>query len=90
MNSSAYNAFSSPNIPPLATIGVDINGKAVWECVFSDYPTHPHTVEWDAIQRPVKLEKFKVNTEMNNNVGILRFFPGITASSVSACIGSIV
>ena len=51
--------------------------------MFRDYP-HPHTVEWDAIQRPAKLEKFKVNTEMNNNVGILRFFPGITASSVSA------
>ncbi|XP_064403928.1 L-asparaginase 1-like [Halichondria panicea] len=64
MNSSAYNAFNSPNIPPLATIGVDIS------------------VEWDAIQRPAKLEKFKVNTEMNNNVGILRFFPGITASSI--------
>ena len=40
-------------------------------------------VERDAIQRPYELEKFKVQTEMDPNVTILRIFPGITPATVS-------
>ena len=65
MNSSNLEPFSTPNLPPLATVGIDI------------------AVDWDAIYRPVKTEKFKVHSTMNRNVGILRIFPGITANTVS-------
>lgn len=44
-------------------------------------------VEWEAIQRPFRLRKFKVHTEMNHNVGILRIFPGITPITVS-CVAT--
>lgn len=33
MNSSGYDAFSSPNIPPLATVGIDINSEGVKVCM---------------------------------------------------------
>ena len=45
--------------------------------------TFVYIVEWEAIQRPFRLKKFKVHTEMNHNVGILRIFPGITPITVS-------
>jgi len=64
MNSASFEAFQSPNLPPLASVGIDIN------------------VEWDSVHRPVKTERFSVHTKMNQNVGILRIFPGITAATV--------
>lgn len=64
LNSGSYDAFGSPNLPPLATAGIEV------------------TVEWDAIHRPDTTEKFKVHTEMNPNVGILRIFPGITPATI--------
>ena len=27
MNSASFEAFRSPNLPPLATVGIDINSK---------------------------------------------------------------
>ncbi|KAK7141899.1 hypothetical protein R3I94_011556 [Phoxinus phoxinus] len=41
-------------------------------------------VNWDIIWRPCKTEKFTVDTELNSNVGVLRFFPGITDETVKA------
>lgn len=66
VNSASFEAFHSPNLPPLATTGVDIH------------------VEWEAICRPNKTEKFKVHSSMSHNVGILRLFPGITRSTLSS------
>ncbi|XP_055496600.1 60 kDa lysophospholipase isoform X1 [Leucoraja erinacea] len=41
-------------------------------------------VNWDAIWRPTTTKKFRVHTNMNRNVGLLRLFPGITAATVKA------
>ncbi|CAN9502159.1 unnamed protein product [Ophioblennius macclurei] len=65
-DSGSFNAFSSPNLAPLATAEVDI------------------TINWDMVWRDTTMSKFRVNTELNRNVGLLRLFPGITASTVKA------
>ncbi|XP_069772650.1 60 kDa lysophospholipase isoform X2 [Narcine bancroftii] len=41
-------------------------------------------VNWEAVWRPTSTKKFKVHTNMNRNVGLLRLFPGITAATVKA------
>ncbi|XP_078262606.1 60 kDa lysophospholipase isoform X2 [Rhinoraja longicauda] len=41
-------------------------------------------VNWDAVWRPTSTKKFRVHTNMNRNVGLLRLFPGITAATVKA------
>ncbi|XP_051876012.1 60 kDa lysophospholipase isoform X2 [Pristis pectinata] len=41
-------------------------------------------VNWDAVWRPNSTKKFRVHTNMNRNVGLLRLFPGITAATVKA------
>ena len=40
-------------------------------------------VDWSNVYRGGELDKFKVQREMNANVGILRLFPGITPDTVS-------
>lgn len=39
-------------------------------------------VNWDTVWRANTTAKFRVNTQMNRNVGLLRLFPGITADTV--------
>ncbi|XP_066536753.1 60 kDa lysophospholipase isoform X2 [Hoplias malabaricus] len=41
-------------------------------------------INWDTVWRANTTAKFKVNTQMNRNVGLLRLFPGITAETVRA------
>ncbi|XP_067291288.1 60 kDa lysophospholipase-like isoform X2 [Pseudorasbora parva] len=41
-------------------------------------------INWDTVWRPSTCEKFKVNTQLNQNVGLLRLFPGITTDTVKA------
>ncbi|XP_062904114.1 60 kDa lysophospholipase isoform X1 [Mobula hypostoma] len=41
-------------------------------------------VNWDDVWRPRSTKKFRVHTNMNRNVGLLRLFPGITAATVRA------
>uniref|UniRef100_A0A8C5ESE1 asparaginase n=1 Tax=Gouania willdenowi TaxID=441366 RepID=A0A8C5ESE1_GOUWI len=65
-DAGSFNAFSSPNLAPLATAEVDI------------------TINWDTVWRANTTSKFHVWTELNRNVGLLRLFPGITASTVKA------
>ena len=43
-------------------------------------------MDWDAVHRPVRTEKLDVHTEMNQNVGILRIFPGMTAATVRVIV----
>ncbi len=58
-NSSHFDAFRSPNYPPLAEAGVTINyNKSA------------------LLSRPVK--PFKVHTRLNNNIVVLKLFPGIS------------
>ncbi|KAM9356227.1 60 kDa lysophospholipase isoform 3-T3 [Pholidichthys leucotaenia] len=66
VDAGSFNAFSSPNLAPLATAEVDI------------------TINWDTVWRANTTVKFQLKTELNRNVGLLRLFPGITASTVRA------
>ncbi|KAM4543243.1 60 kDa lysophospholipase isoform 2-T2 [Odontesthes bonariensis] len=66
VDAGSFNAFSSPNLAPLATAEVDI------------------TINWDILWRANTTAKFQVSTDLNRNVGLIRLFPGITASSVKA------
>ncbi|XP_055014638.1 60 kDa lysophospholipase-like isoform X2 [Boleophthalmus pectinirostris] len=66
VDAESFGAFSSPNLAPLVTTGVNI------------------TVNWDIVWRDKSKQKFQVSTEMNQNVGLLRIFPGITATTVRA------
>ncbi|KFV81639.1 60 kDa lysophospholipase, partial [Struthio camelus australis] len=66
VDADSFNAFSSPNLPPLANAEVDIK------------------INWDTVWRPNSKKKFKVHTNMNRNVGLLRIFPGITTAAVKA------
>ncbi|XP_029973108.1 60 kDa lysophospholipase isoform X2 [Salarias fasciatus] len=65
-DSGSFDAFSSPNLAPLATSEADV------------------TINWDIVWRDTSMDKFRVSTEMNRNVGLLRLFPGITAATVKA------
>ncbi|XP_027588690.1 60 kDa lysophospholipase isoform X1 [Pipra filicauda] len=66
VDAGSFNAFSSPNLPPLANAEVDI------------------TINWETVWRANTTKKFRVHTNMNRNVGLLRIFPGITAAAVKA------
>ncbi|NXC43198.1 LPP60 lysophospholipase, partial [Penelope pileata] len=66
VDAESFNAFSSPNLPPLANAEVDI------------------TINWETVWRGNAKKKFRVQTNMNRNVGLLRLFPGITAAAVKA------
>ncbi|XP_032403207.1 60 kDa lysophospholipase isoform X2 [Xiphophorus hellerii] len=66
VDAGSFNAFTSPNLPPLATAEVDFK------------------INWDTVWRANTTAKFQVRTELNRNVGLLRLFPGITASTVRA------
>ncbi|XP_067411254.1 60 kDa lysophospholipase [Emydura macquarii macquarii] len=66
VDAGSFNAFSSPNLPPLANAEVDI------------------TINWETVWRANTKKKFKVHTQMNGNVGLLRIFPGINAAAVKA------
>ncbi|XP_048029317.1 60 kDa lysophospholipase-like [Megalobrama amblycephala] len=66
----SFNAFISPNLPPLAQCNVDIK------------------INWDIVWRANTTATFRVNTQLNPNVGLLRLFPGITADKVKAFLQS--
>ncbi|XP_042725475.1 60 kDa lysophospholipase [Lagopus leucura] len=66
VDAGSFNAFSSPNLPPLANAEVDI------------------TINWETVWRANTKKKFRVHTNMNRNVALLRIFPGITAAAVKA------
>ncbi|XP_037550460.1 60 kDa lysophospholipase [Nematolebias whitei] len=66
VDAGSFNAFSSPNLAPLASAEVDIS------------------INWDTVWRANTTAKFQVRTELNRNVGLLRLFPGITASTARA------
>ncbi|XP_025104176.1 L-asparaginase-like isoform X2 [Pomacea canaliculata] len=65
-DNSSFSAFSSPNMPPLVRLEIDI------------------FVDWPAVFYTGETEKFRIHTNMCQNVGILRLFPGITAQTVRA------
>lgn len=42
------------------------------------------TINWDTVWRANTTARFRVSTELNRNVGLLRLFPGITSQTVKA------
>ncbi|XP_035684009.1 L-asparaginase-like isoform X3 [Branchiostoma floridae] len=60
----SFQAFDSPNLPPLVTMEVEIH------------------VEWDAVFRCNTIERFRVQTDMDPNIGLLRLFPGMSLQTV--------
>ena len=65
-----FDAFNSPNYPPLAEAGLHIR-----------YNT-------GIIRYPEKAEKLKVHRTFDNNVAILKLFPGINRNFVRAVIST--
>lgn len=70
MDAIGYNAFDSPNFPPIATAGIGIN------------------VSWDSVFVPYSIARFSVHTSLCRNVGAIRLFPGITATTLAAFLQS--
>lgn len=66
-NVENFNAFISPNYPPLAEVGVRIK-----------YDIH-------AIARP-QINFLNVHTNLSNDIGILKIFPGINKNFVDAVL----
>ena len=64
VSSDNLDAFSSPNLQPLAVMGINIE------------------VDYKAIHRPRVIEKFKVHSNLNSNVVLLRLFPSIRTETI--------
>ncbi|WP_395045619.1 asparaginase [Flavobacterium sp.] len=67
INAEHFNAFTSPNYPPLVESGVHLNLNS-------------------AMFLPKQTKKFVVHKEMDDNVVIVKMFPGINESVLSAII----
>ncbi|XP_069688700.1 L-asparaginase-like isoform X2 [Periplaneta americana] len=65
-STDAFLAFDSPNMSPIAKIGINIE------------------VDPQLIFRPHTIDKFRVQSTLNPNVGLLRLFPNITSQAVRA------
>jgi L-asparaginase len=68
INAEHFNAFTSPNYPPLAESGVHLN-------------ISPNT-----ILKKQSTKKLLVHKELNNEVVIVKMFPGIDESVLSAIV----
>ncbi|XP_050989141.1 60 kDa lysophospholipase isoform X3 [Labeo rohita] len=86
VDAGSFNAFTSPNLPPLANAEVDIKISLIpWiETASKISNMGRNKFNWDTVWRANTTAKFTVNTQMNRNVGLLRLFPGITADTVRA------
>ena len=80
LNNASLNAFGSPNMRPLATFGINIDGAFYSNPCIKLFSI---AVEWDAIfhDRTSQLP-FAVHAHLDNNVGVLRIFPSITVDTV--------
>lgn len=106
VDTSSFNAFTSPNLAPLAICEVDITSTASFQGSRHFLLTSPQafhyfdvflhsiffllSVNWDTVWRANTTSKFHVSTELNRNVGLLRLFPGITSATVRAAVSLIV
>ena len=70
INSEHFEAFTSPNFPPLGESGVHLK--------FNKQLTH----------KSVDIKPLKVRKKLDNNVVILKIFPGITKTVVESILGS--
>jgi L-asparaginase len=65
-----FDAFNSPNFPPLAEVGLHLK------------------YNYDDIRYPEKNSKLRVHKTFDNNVAILKLFPGINRNFVQAVINT--
>lgn len=68
INAEHFNAFTSPNYPPLAESGVHLNINPI------------------AVLQKQSAKKLSVHKELDDNVVILKMFPGISESVLSAIV----
>ncbi len=69
-NSKHFDAFESPNYPPLAQAGINI------------------VYNFEAINYPKQKRILKVHTNLDDNVAVLKIFPGINEKVVASITGS--
>lgn len=65
LDNSQFEAFTSPNLRPLATVGIKLD------------------VAWELIRKPGH-GAFRVQTQVDSNISVVRFFPGIPANALRA------
>jgi L-asparaginase len=65
-----FDAFNSPNYPPLAEVGLHLK------------------YNYNQIRYPVKNKKLKVHKSFDNNVAIMKIFPGINRNLVRAILNT--
>ena len=70
INAEHFEAFTSPNFPPLGESGVHLK-----------FNKH-------LISKPNKRESLKVRKNLNNNIVILKIFPGITKTVIESILES--
>jgi L-asparaginase len=68
INAEHFNAFTSPNYPPLAESGVHLN------------------INPNSVQKKQSTKKLVVHKALNNDVVIVKMFPGIDESVLSAIV----
>jgi L-asparaginase len=70
LSAEHFDAFNSPNYPPLAEVGLHLK------------------YNFDDIRYPEKNAKLKIHKSFDNNVAILKLFPGINRNFVQAVINT--
>jgi L-asparaginase len=70
ISSEQFNAFASPNFPPLAQSGVHLN------------------VAKELILKNTVTNNLNINTQFNNNVVIIKLFPGINKTVLQTILSS--
>lgn len=80
-DNSGLDAFTSPNLLPLATMEIDIKGLGGEKALQRSC----HTVDDDAIFRGTgQIGKFSVQTNLCRNIGHIKITPSIRVEVVSA------
>jgi len=70
INAEHFEAFTSPNFPPLGESGVHLKFNK------------------QLIYKPTEIKPLRVRKQLNNNVAILKIFPGITEIVVESILNS--
>lgn len=77
------DAFTSPNLPALADIGISacvtLHSQLTWADV---------AVRWDTVLRPTALKSFRVHHALDPNVAHLSLYPTITGATVRAMLAA--
>lgn len=82
-DASSFDAFESPNYPPLADIGVDINLKRQWSYSIN---LKDELIQ-DKLKRTKPIEYFYYNQQkVPGEIAVLKLFPGISARFVEHII----